>query len=100
MTWTYGVTPFFTDTIKETLFDRVVLLLRQFSTMHDKCGESLFVSPILSKIGDDLHRGTLRHRVALIDYIISYYSPSTLYVAYPAFLRRASIVVSMFHGDK
>jgi hypothetical protein len=69
---TYGVTSFLTDTIKEPLFDRIVFLLSQFGTVHDQCGESLSVSPIYSRIEDDLHRGTLRHRVSSIDYKISY----------------------------
>jgi hypothetical protein len=64
---TYSVTPFFTDTIKETLFDRVIFLLAQFSTVHDKCGEGLIVSVVHSSDGDDLRRGTLQHRVSSID---------------------------------
>ena len=48
---TYGVTSFFTDTIEETLFDRVVFLPSQFGTVHDERGESLFVSVVELEYG-------------------------------------------------
>lgn len=49
---TYGVAALFTNTIKETLFDRIVFLLGQFGTLHDECGESLHVSIVrLIKLG-------------------------------------------------
>jgi len=43
---TCSVAAFFTNTIKETLFDRIVFLLGQFGSLHDECGKSLFVSVV------------------------------------------------------
>jgi hypothetical protein len=83
---TYGITSFFTNTIKETLFDRVVLLLSQVSPMHDECSESLFVSIIDSSMRDDLHQGTLRRRVSWISYYISYISQKCIVCSIPSFL--------------
>ena len=48
---TCSVAAFFTNTIKETLFDRVVFLLGQFGTVHDECTEGLGCQGVRVKVG-------------------------------------------------